>query len=257
MKVVILAGGLGTRISEESHLKPKPMIEIGNRPLLWHIMKIYSQHGINEFVICCGYKGYVIKEYFSNYYLHTSDVTLDIRNNRLEVHHEKAEPWKVTLIDTGDETPTGTRLKKVRKYISEDDEFCLTYGDGLSSIDITSEIDFHRSHGKLATLVAAKSPGKYGILECQNQKVVSFREKIEGEGNRINGGFFVFSSEVFSHINGSSVSLEIDTLPKLASMGELMSFNHDGFWYCMDTLRDKLTLENLWSSGNPPWIPKQ
>jgi glucose-1-phosphate cytidylyltransferase len=254
MKAVILAGGLGTRISEETHLKPKPMIEIGGKPILWHIMKMYSHHGINEFIICCGYKGYVIKEYFANYFLHMSDVTFDMSSNNMQVHHRYAEPWKVTLVDTGDETMTGGRLKRVAKYLKDDKEFCFTYGDGVSDVDIAELIVFHRKHGKLATLTATVPPGRFGALDISEQAHVrSFEEKPKGDGGMINGGFFVLSPKVIGLIEGDSTIWERSPLEKLASNVQLMAFQHHGFWQPMDTLREKILLEQLWSSGKAPW----
>jgi glucose-1-phosphate cytidylyltransferase len=253
LKVVILAGGLGTRISEETHLKPKPMTEIGGRPLLWHIMKMYSAHGLNEFIICCGYKGYVIKEYFANYFLHMSDVTFDMTNNAMEVHHRKAEPWKVTLVDTGEQTLTGGRLKRVRQYLDGEEAFCFTYGDGVSDINIAKEIDFHKSHGRLATIAAVQPPGRYGALELSNNSVSGFVEKPRGEGGRINGGFFVLSPKVFELIEGDQTSWELAPLERLAAAGDLMAYEHDGFWQPMDTLREKNLLQEHWDSGDAPW----
>lgn len=251
MKAVILAGGLGTRISEESVSRPKPMIEIGGKPILWHIMKMYSSHGINDFIICCGYKGYVIKEYFANYFLHMSDVTIDMTTNAIEVHERKAEPWKITLVDTGDETQTGGRLKRVSKYL--DSDFCMTYGDGVGSIDIKACIDFHQSHGKLATMTAVQPPGRFGALELDGAQIKSFLEKPQGDGGWINGGFFVLSPKVLDLIESDSVIWERAPLEHLAKNNNLMSFFHNGFWQPMDTLRDKTHLEDLWSSGNAPW----
>jgi glucose-1-phosphate cytidylyltransferase len=253
MKAVILAGGLGTRISEETHLKPKPMIEIGGKPILWHIMKSYSTHGVNDFVICCGYKGYVIKEYFANYFLHMSDVTFDMVNNRMEVHQRNAEPWRITLIDTGDETLTGGRLKRVASYIEDESEFCFTYGDGVSDLNITSLIDFHRNHGKLATVTAVQPPGRYGALKLEGNQVTGFTEKPRGDGGLINGGFFVLSPKCLELIASDSTTWEAEPLIELSKMGELMSFEHNGFWQAMDTLRDKTHLEELWASGSAPW----
>ena len=253
MKAVILAGGLGTRISEETHLKPKPMIEIGGRPILWHIMKMYSHHGINDFVICCGYKGYLIKEYFANYFLHMSDVTFDMADNRMVVHQRKAEPWKVTLVDTGDTTLTGGRLKRVASYVQDEPAFCFTYGDGVSDVDIARSIAFHRSHGKLATVTAVLPPGRYGALECEQSRVTGFAEKPRGDGGLINGGFFVLSPKCIDLIPGDDTTWESAPLSKLASIGEMMAFEHHGFWQPMDTLREKNLLEELWSSGNAPW----
>ncbi|MES2803320.1 MAG: glucose-1-phosphate cytidylyltransferase [Bdellovibrionota bacterium] len=252
MKVVLLAGGLGTRISEESHLRPKPMIEIGGRPILWHIMKIYSKYGLNDFVICCGYKSYVIKEYFSNYFLHNSDVTFDLKNNKMEVHHSGSEPWKVTLVDTGLETMTGGRIKRVKDYIGNED-FCLTYGDGVADIDIGKLLAFHKSHGKLATLTATQPPGRFGALSIEGTKIKSFKEKPVGDGNWINGGFFVLSPKVIDLISDDATVWEKEPLEKLASSDQLYTYKHDGFWQPMDTLRDKNQLEQLWSSGQAPW----
>jgi len=252
MKAVILAGGLGTRISEESHLKPKPMIEIGGRPILWHIMKIYSHYGINDFVICLGYRGYVIKEYFANYFLHMSDVTFDMAQNRMEVHQNSAEPWRVTLIDTGADTMTGGRLKRVRDHIA-DDAFCFTYGDGVADIDIAAEIAFHRAHKKLATVTAIQPPGRHGALNIDAGRVLSFQEKPAGDGAWINGGFFVLEPRVIDFIDGDQISWEADPLVQLAAEGELMSYQHRGFWQPMDTLRDKNHLEELWVGGRAPW----
>jgi glucose-1-phosphate cytidylyltransferase len=254
MKAVILAGGLGTRISEETHLKPKPMIEIGGKPILWHVMKIYSSHGVNEFVICCGYKGYLIKEYFANYFLHTSDVTFDIAQNRMEVHQRYAEPWRVTLVDTGDETMTGGRLKRVAAYVANDEAFCMTYGDGVSNVDISATLTFHRAHGKLATLVAARPPGRFGALDLGPSGLVrQFKEKPSGDGGMINGGFFVLSPKVLDLIPGDRTIWEREPMEQLATSGELVGFTHDGFWQPMDTLRDKTHLEELWASGQAPW----
>ena len=253
MKAVILAGGLGTRISEETHLKPKPMIEIGGKPVLWHIMKIYSHYGINDFVICCGYKGYVIKEYFANYFLHMSDVTFDMANNRMEVHQQKAEPWKVTLVDTGDETMTGGRLKRVAPYLQDEVAFCFTYGDGVSDVNITELIAFHKAQKVKATLTAALPPGRFGALDFDGHKVRSFKEKPKGDGAMINGGFFVLSPEVIHLIKDDTTIWERDPLETLASQGQLAAFQHSGFWQPMDTLRDKTHLEELWAGGNAPW----
>jgi glucose-1-phosphate cytidylyltransferase len=251
MKAVILAGGLGTRISEESISRPKPMIEIGGRPILWHILKIYSSHGINEFVICCGYKGYVIKEYFANYFLHMSDVTFDIGENTIEVHHKKAEPWKVTLVDTGESTQTGGRLKRVSDYI--EDDFCMTYGDGVGSVDISATIAFHTKHGKLATMTAVQPPGRFGALDIDGTRVNFFLEKPEGDGGWINGGFFVLKPEVINLVSGDATLWEKVPLETLAKQGQLQAFFHSGFWQPMDTLRDKNHLEELWASGSAPW----
>lgn len=253
MKAVILAGGLGTRISEETHLKPKPMIEIGGKPVLWHIMKLYSAHGVNEFVICCGYKGYVIKEYFANYFLHMSDVTFDMAENKMEVHQRSAEPWRVTLVDTGDDTLTGGRLKRVGAYVQNDAAFCFTYGDGIADVDIGETIRFHEEHGKLATVTAVQPPGRYGALQLAGRQVSGFMEKPRGDGGLINGGFFVLSPKVLDLITGDRSSWEGAPLVKLAEMGELMAFEHQGFWQPMDTLRDKNQLEALWLAGSAPW----
>lgn len=253
MKAVILAGGLGTRISEETYLKPKPMIEIGGKPILWHIMKMYSAHGVNEFVICCGYKGYLIKEYFANYFLHMSDVTFDMADNRMEVHQKKAEPWKVTLVDTGEDTLTGGRLKRVADYIKNEEAFCFTYGDGVSNVDIRASIEFHRQHGKLSTVTAVQPPGRYGALERSGDQVTGFAEKPRGDGGLINGGFFVLSPKCLDLIEGDHSSWEGEPLIKLAEMGEMMAFEHLGFWQPMDTLREKNHLEELWGAGKAPW----
>lgn len=253
MKAVILAGGLGTRLSEETVVKPKPMVEIGGKPILWHIMKMYSAHGINDFVICCGYKGYVIKEYFANYFLHMSDVTFNMRENRMEVHHKRAEPWNVTLIDTGDASMTGGRLKRVAEYVKDDEAFLFTYGDGVSDVNIRQSIDFHLSHGKLATLTATFPPGRFGALDIQNKQIRSFQEKPKGDGAMINGGFFVLSPTVIDLIANDATTWEQEPLMTLAEQGQLMAFEHGGFWQPMDTLRDKHYLEGLWESGKAPW----
>ena len=253
MKAVILAGGLGTRISEETHLRPKPMIEIGGKPLLWHVMKIYSHHGINDFVICCGYKGYIIKEYFANYFLHMSDVTFDTAKNLMEVHQRNAEPWRVTLVDTGENTLTGGRLKRVADYVRGEDAFCFTYGDGVSNIDISAEIAFHHAHGKWATVTAVRPPGRYGALQIEGHQVTSFVEKPRGDGGLINGGFFMLSPECLQFIDGDETSWENVPLTKLAASGQLMAFEHQGFWQPMDTLREKNQLDELWASGHAPW----
>lgn len=250
MKAIILAGGLGTRISEESHLKPKPMIEIGGKPILWHIMKIYSHHGINDFVICLGYKGYIIKEYFANYFLHMSDVTFDMQNNGMEVHQKYVEPWRVTLVDTGEDTLTGGRLKRVKQYIGNE-TFCFTYGDGVSDIDIGSLIGFHHKHGKKATVTAIQPPGRYGALNLNKSAVSSFQEKPDGAW--INGGFFVLDPSVLELIEEDNTSWESTPLMKLAEEGELQAYQHRGFWQAMDTLRDKNQLEDHWTTGNAPW----
>jgi len=252
MKAVILAGGLGTRISEETHLKPKPMIEIGGKPVLWHIMKIYSAHGINDFIICLGYKGYMIKEYFANYYLHRSDVTFDIQNNSMEVHQNMLEPWKVTLVDTGEETMTGGRLKRVAGYIGDED-FCFTYGDGVSDVNISELIRFHSEQGCDATVTATRPPGRFGALDMSGHKIIDFEEKPHGDGGWINGGFFVLSPKVIARIEGDITSWEQQPLKDLATEGQLAAFKHDGFWQPMDTLRDKTYLEELWDYGNAPW----
>jgi glucose-1-phosphate cytidylyltransferase len=253
MKVVILAGGLGTRISEETHLKPKPMIEIGGKPILWHIMKIYSAYGLNDFVICCGYKGYIIKEYFANYFLHMADVTFDMQKNQMKVHQCNAEPWKVTLVDTGENTQTGGRLKRVSDYVKDDEAFCFTYGDGVSDIDITKLIAFHKTQNVIATLTAAAPPGRFGALDIVGNKVISFREKPKGDGMMINAGFFVLSPKVFNYIDNDETVWELAPLMSLAKNGNLAAFHHHGFWRPMDTLRDKNYLEDLWQSGNAPW----
>jgi glucose-1-phosphate cytidylyltransferase len=253
MKVVILAGGLGTRISEETHLKPKPMIEIGGMPILWHIMKTYSYYGVDDFVICCGYKGYVIKEYFANYFLHMSDITFDMAQNSMQVHQQNAEPWRVTLIDTGADTMTGGRLKRVAEHIKNDELFCLTYGDGVSDVNITDLLAFHRKHGLQASLTAAYPPGRFGSLDIRHSKVTSFREKPKGDGGTINGGFFVLSPQVLDLIEGDQTVWERGPLETLAEKGQLAAYHHDGFWQPMDTLRDKTHLEELWSSGAAPW----
>ena len=253
LKAVILAGGLGTRISEETHLKPKPMIEIGGKPILWHILKMYSAHGISDFIICCGYKGYIIKEYFANYFLHMSDVTFDIEHNEMRVHQRNAEPWRVTLVDTGDETLTGGRLKRVEKYLSDEKAFCFTYGDGVSDVDISRLVQFHASHGKLATVTAVQPPGRYGALAMQGQQVQGFIEKPLGDGGWINGGFFVLSPKCIETIPGDHSTWEAEPLTGLARDGQLMAFQHGGFWQPMDTLRDKVHLEQLWASGEAPW----
>ena len=254
MKVIILAGGLGTRLSEETGLKPKPMIEIGHKPILWHIMKIYAAHGFNEFIICCGYKGYVIKEYFANYFLHMSDVTFCMKENKMDVHYKRAEPWKVTLLDTGERTMTGGRLKRIRKYVENDEAFCFTYGDGLGDINISKLVEFHFNHGRQATVTATRPPGRFGALKINNSFTVeSFDEKPVGDGGWINGGFFVLSPKVLSRIDGDDVVWEKEPMIGLANDGELMAHMHDGFWQPMDTLREKYLLEELWNSGNAPW----
>ncbi len=253
MKAVILAGGLGTRISEETHLKPKPMIEIGGKPILWHLMKIYSSYGVNEFVICCGFKGYVIKEYFANYFLHMSDVTFDMKNNKMEVHQGNVEPWKVTLVNTGEDTLTGGRLKRVKDFLVGEEAFCFTYGDGLANVDISSLIAFHKAHGKLATVTAVQPPGRYGALDIQNDQISQFIEKPKGDGSWINGGFFVLSPKCIDYIENDQSSWEGQPLVTIAKQGELAAYQHAGFWQPMDTLREKNLLEELWASGSAPW----
>ncbi|HJW57956.1 MAG TPA: glucose-1-phosphate cytidylyltransferase [Burkholderiaceae bacterium] len=253
MKAVILAGGLGTRLSEETSTRPKPMVEIGGKPILWHIMKMYSHHGVNDFVICCGYKGYVIKEYFANYFLHMSDVTFDMRSNRMEVHQKRAEPWNITLIDTGDESMTGGRLRRVAEYVHTDEAFCFTYGDGVSDVDITASIEFHKCHGKAATLTATVPPGRFGALDIEGRKIKRFMEKPKGDGGMINGGFFVLSPRVLDYLESDATVWEQQPLQRLATDGELMAFEHHGFWQPMDTLRDKTYLEELWAADIAPW----
>lgn len=253
MKAVILAGGLGTRLSEETTLRPKPMVEIGGKPILWHIMKMYSSHGVNDFVICCGYKGYVIKEYFANYFLHMSDVTFNMRDNTMKVHDKRAEPWNVTLVDTGDESMTGGRLRRVADYIKNEEAFCFTYGDGVGDINISATIDFHRQHGKAATLTSTYPPGRFGALEIKQGQVRSFTEKPKGDGGMINGGFFVLSPQVLNYLTDDSTVWEQEPLMGLAADGQLMAYEHNGFWQPMDTLRDKHRLEELWDGGLAPW----
>jgi glucose-1-phosphate cytidylyltransferase len=253
MKAVILAGGLGTRISEESSSRPKPMIEVGGKPILWHIMKIYSHFGINEFIVCCGYKGYVIKEYFANYFLHTSDVTFDMLENTMQVHQRYAEPWKVTLVNTGDHTMTGGRLKRVADYLKGEEAFCFTYGDGVSDINIEALIKFHKHHGLQATLTAVYPPGRFGALDILDQRVATFKEKPKGDGGMVNGGFFILSPSVLPLISDDSTVWEQGPLETLAQNQQIAAYQHDGFWQPMDTLRDKTYLEDLWASGNPPW----
>lgn len=253
MKAVILAGGLGTRLSEETTLRPKPMVELGGKPILWHIMKMYAYHGINDFVICCGYKGYVIKEYFANYFLHTSDVTFDMRENKMYVHERRAEPWKVTLVDTGDDSMTGGRLRRVSEHVKDEEAFCFTYGDGVADVDIGATIAFHRSHGKLATLTAAYPPGRFGAVDIRAGQVADFMEKPKGDGGMINAGFFVLSPRVIDFIEGDRTIWEQEPLTRLAHGGELMAHEHHGFWQPMDTLRDKHMLEELWNTGRAPW----
>jgi glucose-1-phosphate cytidylyltransferase len=253
MKAVILAGGFGSRISEETGLKPKPMIEIGGKPILWHIMKIYAASGVNDFVICCGYKGYVIKEYFANYFLHMSDVTFDMAHNEMVVHQKHAEPWRVTLIDTGEDSMTGGRLKRIASYVKDEEAFCFTYGDGVADVDVAATVAFHKSHGKLATVTAVQPPGRYGALQLEGRKVTGFAEKPRGDGAFINGGFFVLSPKCLDRIEGDHTSWETEPLTSLAQEGELMAFAHHGFWQPMDTLREKNMLEDLWQSGRAPW----
>jgi glucose-1-phosphate cytidylyltransferase len=254
VKLVILAGGVGSRITEETLLKPKPMIEVGGKPILWHIMKIYSVHGVNDFVICCGYRGYIIKEYFANYFLHTSDVTFHMRENRMEVHQAHAEPWRVTLVDTGEQTMTGGRLKRVARFLEDEQFFCFTYGDGLADVNITRQLAFHGAHGKLATVTAVRPPGRYGALELvERNRVARFMEKPKGDGGYINGGFFVLSPKVIECIDGDATMWEEEPLGRLAADGNLIAYPHDGFWHPMDTLRDKNQLESLWASGKAPW----
>lgn len=252
MKAVILAGGLGTRLSEETDIKPKPMIEIGHRPILWHIMKIYASHGINDFIVCCGYKGYLIKEYFANYSLHMSDITFDFENNKMEVHQNKVDPWRVTLVDTGENTMTGGRLKRVRNYLDGND-FCFTYGDGVGDVNITELISFHQQHGLQATLTAARPPGRYGALSINNGIVDHFQEKPDGDNSWINGGFFILSSNTIDRISDDSTSWEREPLVSLANDQQLAAYKHYGFWQPMDTLREKNYLNDLWDSGRAPW----
>jgi len=253
MKVVILAGGLGTRISEETSSLPKPMVEVGGKPILWHIMKTYSHHGINHFVVCCGYKGYVIKEYFANYFLHMSDITFDMVNGQMQVHQRHAEPWKVTLVDTGDDTATGGRLKRIAEHVKDEELFCLTYGDGFSNVNITELIAFHKAQHVKATVTAVLPPGRFGALDLRGNKVESFMEKPKGDGAMINGGFFVMSPKVIDYIEDDKTTWEREPLERLAQEGELASYEHHGFWQPMDTLRDKIQLEDLWQSGHAPW----
>lgn len=253
MKAVILAGGLGTRISEDTVNRPKPMIEIGGKPILWHIMKSYSAYGVNDFVICCGYKGYVIKEYFANYFLHTSDVTFDMRTNEMQVHQQYAEPWKVTLVDTGESTMTGGRLRRVKNFVTDEEAFCFTYGDGLSDVNIGQLVEFHQQCNTLATLVAAFPPGRFGALDISDNKVTSFKEKPKGDGGMINGGFFVLSPKVIDLIPDDECVWEREPLEQLAEQGNLSAYEHEGFWQPMDTLRDKMFLEKLWQNGEAPW----
>jgi glucose-1-phosphate cytidylyltransferase len=253
MKAVILAGGLGTRFAEETSIRPKPMIEIGGRPILWHIMKIYAAHGVNDFIICCGYKGYVIKEYFANYFLHMSDVTFDMRGNEMVVHERRAEPWTVTLVDTGDDSMTGGRLRRVKRHVENEEFFFFTYGDGVGDIDVAKSLDFHRAHGRAATLTATYPPGRFGALQLQDRQVTDFLEKPQGDGGMINGGFFVLSPSVIDYIDGDATIWEQEPLRKLAHDGQLMAYEHHGFWQPMDTLRDKQHLEALWDARRAPW----
>jgi glucose-1-phosphate cytidylyltransferase len=253
MKAIILAGGFGTRISEESSLRPKPMVEIGGLPILWHILKLYSVHGIRDFIICCGYKGYVIKEYFANYFLHTSDVTFDMSTNTMTVHNSVAEPWRVTLVDTGEKTGTGGRLKKIARFIGDDESFCMTYGDGVADVDITASIAFHKAHGKSVTMTSVQPAARFGALGLEDTKVYSFREKPSEEGGWINGGFFVLKPDVFADITDDSQMFEQEPIRALVARGEVHAFFHRGFWQAMDTLRDKQQLEELWSTGKAPW----
>ena len=252
-EIVLLCGGLGTRLSEETQLKPKPMVEVGGKPIIWHIMKMYSTHGITDFIICCGYKGYVIKEYFSNYFLHMSDVTFCMKENKMEVHHKRVEPWTITLVDTGEGTMTGGRIKRIEEYVKNEDSFCLTYGDGVSNVNITELVNFHKQQQTLSTITAVYPPGRFGALDISNGKVNSFKEKPQGDGNRINGGFFVLSPKVIDLIDGDSTVWEQKPMEVLATQGEMSAFDHDGFWQPMDTLRDKNYLEELWASDNAPW----
>jgi glucose-1-phosphate cytidylyltransferase len=253
MKAVILAGGFGTRLSEETSLKPKPMVEVGGKPIIWHILKIYSSYGINDFIICCGYKGYIIKEYFANYFLHQSDVTFSMKDNKINIHKQRSEPWTVTLVDTGENTMTGGRLNRVKEFIKGDEMFCFTYGDGVSNVNIDKLIKFHKKHGKTATLTAVYPPGRFGALKIESDKVLSFEEKPQGDGGMINGGFFVVSPEIFNFIEGDQTVWEQSPLKKLAESGELMAFKHYDFWQPMDTLRDKNYLDELWETNNAPW----
>jgi len=253
LKAVILAGGFGTRISEETDLKPKPMIDLGGKPILWHILKTYSHHGINDFVICCGYKSYVIKEYFANYFLHMSDVTIDMKENSMEVHNKRVEPWKITLVDTGEDSMTGGRIKRISEHVLEEEVFFLTYGDGLSDIDITKSLEFHKQHGKLATVTAMYPPGRFGALEIKESKVTNFNEKPKGDGGKVSAGFFILSPKVLSYIEGDQTIWEQEPLNNLAKDGQLMAYEHQGFFQPMDTLRDKQLLQDLWDTGSAPW----
>jgi len=251
MKVVILAGGLGSRISEESIIRPKPLVEIGGKPIIWHIMKLYSHYGLSDFVICCGYKGYLIKEYFTNYSLHTTDITVDVRSNQVKVHKKTTEPWKVTLVDTGENTFTGDRIRIIKDYVDED--FCLTYGDGLTSVDLKKTIKFHKKHKKLATVLAVKPSGRFGSMKIANNLVKSFIEKPMGDGGWINGGFFILNKKIFNYLSKKNCIWEQEPLRKISKLGQLKAYKYDGFWYAMDTLRDKIYLENLWQSKKAPW----
>jgi len=253
MKAVLLAGGLGTRLSEETSTRPKPMVEVGGQPILWHIMKIYSAHGINDFIVCLGYRGYVIKEYFKNYFLHASDVTFDLRLNEMKLHRNDAEPWRVTLVETGEETQIGGRIKRIMPYVRDEEAFCLTYGDGVGDVDITAVIDLHRKSGRLATVTATQPPGRFGAIRFDGNKVLGFQEKPQGDGGWINGGFFVLSPEVDRYIEGDPTVWEREPMEQLAAEGELGAYFHHGFWQPMDTLRDKRHLEDLWNSGAAPW----
>jgi len=253
MKVVILAGGLGTRLAEETSVRPKPMVEVGGKPILWHIMKIYSQHGVNDFIVCCGYKGYFIKEYFQNYFLHQSDITFSMKDNSMKVHEQRTEPWTVTLVDTGDNSMTGGRLGRVANYLKNEEAFCMTYGDGVSDVDITKLLAFHKSHGKQATLTATYPPGRFGALNFEGNQITEFIEKPKGDGAMINGGFFVLSPRVLDRISGDDCIWEQDPLMGLATEGQLMAYKHEGFWQPMDTLRDKMHLEELWEEDKAPW----
>ena len=251
MKAVILAGGLGSRISEESTIRPKPLVEIGGKPIIWHIMKLYSHYGLNDFIICCGYKGYLIKEYFTNYSLHTTDITVDVRSNQVKVHKKTTEPWKVTLVDTGENTFTGDRIRIIKDYVDED--FCLTYGDGLTSVDLKKTIKFHKKHKKLATVLAVKPSGRFGSMKIANNLVKSFIEKPMGDGGWINGGFFILNKKIFNYLSKKNCIWEQEPLRKISKLGQLKAYKYDGFWYAMDTLRDKIYLENLWQSKKAPW----
>lgn len=252
MKAVILAGGLGTRLSEETTHKPKPMVEIGGMPILWHIMKVYSAHGVNDFIICCGYKGYVIKEYFANYFLHMSDVTFDMSNNGMEVHRQTAEPWRVTLVDTGKDTYTGGRLKRVADYLKDEEAFCFTYGDGVGDVDISASIEFHKQHGRWVTMTAVERSGRYGVLQLDGNRLMSFEEKPHSDG-LVNGGFFVLSPECLEAVHDDMEMWEAEPMQRLVEKEQVMAFHHSGFWQPMDTLREKQQLESMWSSGNAPW----